>query len=173
MTKGELIELSRVLYQVIKLSGAKFAYGVKRNIDLTKPEIEALDKAMAPSEDFMKLQEEFESQRIEIVEKYANKDSEGKPLKKMAELNGKQVEVYDMDPEKSKISNEECESAMKAKNPEVYEARLKQLKDYEEILKEEVKVAFFPYTVNLSEVPDGITGIQMNFLVDAGIIVEK
>lgn len=169
MTKGEIVELFKSLHKVLPLSGAKFQYGINKNINLLKPEIESLDKAMVASADFLKLQEEFEPERIKIAEKHANKDKDGNPLKKMAELNGQQVEVYDM--ADNKASNDETEAAMKAKSPELYEARVKQLKDYQELLKEEVKIAFFPYQIKLVDVPQEITGVQMNSIYS--VIVEQ
>lgn len=171
MTKGEITELFKALHKVLPLSGAKFQYGVNNNIGLLKAEIESLDKAIAPSAEFVKFQEEFEPQRIEIAEKYTNKDKDDKPLKKMVEINGKMVEVYDMFD--NETSNKETEAAMKAKNPELYEARIKQLNEYQELLKEEVKIAFFPYQIKLADVPNDINGIFMKSLCDTGIIVEQ
>lgn len=170
MNKEQIVELFKALHKALPLPGAKFQYGVNKNIGLLKPEIESLDKAIAPSAEFAKFQEEFEPERIKIAESHAVKDKDGKPLKKMAELNGQMVEVYDM--ADNKASNDETEAAMKAKNPELYEARVKQLKDYNELLKEEVKIAFFPYVIKLADVPEGINGVQMKALCDSSIIVE-
>lgn len=168
MTKQELLNLYNTLNSLGSIKGAKFAYAVSKNLSLLSAEKEALDKAAAKSEEFSKLEQEFEPERIAIAEKYAKKDENGKAIKKTIQLGGQSVEVYDM--EDQKASNEECEAALKAKNPKLYEERLKQLTDYANLLKEEVKIAFFPYVVKLADVPEDISAQQMNAIFS--IVVE-
>jgi len=57
------------------LKGAKFVYGLDRNLTLLKPEIESLEKASAPSEEYLKFEKEI---RIPMVEGFAKKDEKGK-----------------------------------------------------------------------------------------------
>lgn len=171
MTKKDLVTLFKSLHGVQSLRGAKFGYAIAKNISLIKPEIEALDKAQEKSEEFKKLEEEFEPTRIQIAEKHANKDADGKAIKKLIQIEGQSLEVYDI-PD-NKASNEECEEKMKSINPEVYEARVKQVKDYQELLKEEINIAFFPYVIKLSDVPEEALGAQMKMLYDSGIVIEQ
>lgn len=159
MTKQELVTIYKALHQVSHLRGAKFAYGVSRNISLLKPEMDALDKAMEKTEEFKKLEEDFEPTRVAIAEKHAEKDKDGKPVKKLMDFNGQQIEIYDV--KDNDASNKEAEEAMKLMNPEVYQARRKQMADYNVILQEESKIAFFPFMIKLTEVPNDISVEQM------------
>lgn len=160
MTKEKLIELYNAFFQLQYLRGAKFAYAIAKNIDLIKPEIEALDKVIAKSEEYQKLEQEFEPERIIIAEKYANKDKEGNVMKRTVLNNNKQVEIYDMSPENQQKSNQECEEALKAKNPTVYQERLKQVEEYNKILKEEYVNVFFPFALRVEDLPTEISVAQ-------------
>ena len=149
LTKGETLSLFRNLNQLGILTGAKFTYAVARNISLLKGEIEALEKSMELPDKF----KEFETERIALVEKYAEKDDSGKP-KKEATSSG--AEQYIMGDEKK--FEKEFET-LKVKHKEAVSLREKQIEEYTKLLTtdSEVKV----YKVKLEDVPKEINARQM------------
>lgn len=160
MTKENLIKLYNSLFQLQYLRGAKFSYAVAKNIDLMKPEIDALNKAVEKSEAYITLEKEFEPERVVIAEKYANKDKEGKAITRKVINNGQEAEIYDMTPENQQKSNQECEDAMKIKNPATYQERLNQIEEYNKLLKEEYVNAFFPWPLKIEDLPAEISAGQ-------------
>lgn len=82
MKNIEILDLASVLSTYAKdlknLKGAKFGYALLKNIDKLQAECKAIDEARNIPADF----KEYETKRIEICEKYAEKDEEGKPRKK-------------------------------------------------------------------------------------------
>jgi hypothetical protein len=146
MTKNESVALYQSLNKLGNLKGVKFAYGVSRNISLLKPEIESLEKAVTVSEEY----KEFENKRIALVEKFSKKDEKGKFVK----VNNN----YEIEEGKQEELDKEFE-ALKAENQEVFDSRLKQIEEYNELLKTESTVVL--YKVALSEVPTDISVQQM------------
>lgn len=75
--KRELIEIYNALSNLGKTkTNARFAYDVARNMNYMKAEIESINFASRPSEEFQKL----EVERIELCRKMARKGPDGKPL---------------------------------------------------------------------------------------------
>ncbi len=151
MTKSESIALFNALNTLGKLKGVKFAYAVSRNVSALKTELESLEKASAASKEF----EEFEKKRIEMVEKFSKKDKDGKAEKKGNNYiieDGKQPEL-----------DKEFE-ALKSENQEVWDARLKQIEEYNELLKTDSSVAL--HKISLSDVPTDITVEQMHMITE-------
>ena len=146
MTKNDSIALFQSLNRLGTLKGVKFAYGVSRNISLLKPEVESLEKAAAVSEEYA----EFEKARIALVEKFAKKDDKGKFIKKSNN--------YEIEEGKQEELDKEFE-ALKAENQKVFDARLKQIEEYNELLKTDSEVKLFK--INLSDVPTDISVSQM------------
>ena len=155
MTKKELLDLFGALQRIKNTPNAKFSYAIAKNMNMILPEIKALEEAQKPTEEFIKLQAEFEPERIKIVEKYCKKGEDGKPLKKNIQLNGKLVEIYDMAQEDQVKSNEECEAAMKALSPKVYQERNEQLEMYQTLLETPVVLMF--HKILIDEVPKDIS----------------
>jgi hypothetical protein len=149
MTKGENINLYATLTKLGKFAGVKFAYAVAKNISLLKPEYEALVKAVEPSDDFKK----FEIERVELAKYYAKKNEAGEPISK----DGK----YELEDEKV---FEFAFEALKETHKLAIDARHTQIKEQEELLKEESTVVL--YKVKLEEVPKDITAEQMSGLLE-------
>lgn len=146
MTKSESIALFNALNTLGKLKGVKFAYAVSKNVSLLKAELESLEKASAASKEF----EEFEVKRIAMVEKFAKKDKDGKAEKKGNNYiieDGKQAEL-----------DKEFE-VLKKENKDVWDARLKQLEEYNELLKTDSSVKL--HKILLSDLPTDITVEQL------------
>ena len=144
MTKLEAINLFTNLNKLGEMSGVKFAYAVSKNLGLLKSEIESLDKARIASKEY----QEFDALRIKMVEKHAKKGKDGKPIMK--------DNVYEI--ENQMAVDKEFE-ALKLEHKEVFDARIKQIDEFNELLKTDSSVVL--YTIPLSYVPEGITVAQM------------
>lgn len=144
MTKKDAVELYINLKKLGNLKGVKFAYGISRNVALLKPEIESLDKAQAPTEEYQK----FDSLRLEIVKRFAKKDEKGEPIVK--------DNNYEME---NQATFDSAFDALKFEHKEVWDARLKQLDEYNELLKSESSVVL--YKIALNDVPGDINVTQM------------
>jgi len=146
MTKGQLVELFSTLNTLGKLQGVKFTYAVARNIAALKNEVEAINKSLEPSSEFMV----YDKERVELAQKFAKKDEKDKPL---TENNR-----YVMEDEKG---FDKAFAKLQEKHKEIIEKREKQFKDYIELLAEEAGNIEL-YKVKLEHVPEPITALQMN-----------
>ena len=147
MKKSEILQLFRNLNTLGQLQGVKFAYAASKNLAILKPEIEALEKASAASPEFM----EMDKERIKLVEEYAEKDEKGKPKKK-----GNEYVI----PEDKKEDFENAFEAFKLEHKELYDAREKQVEEYNALLETESDIKL--HKVNLADVPQNITVQQMH-----------
>ena len=143
-TKAEMIQLYQALNKLGNLSGVKFAYAVSKNINLIEPEIKSLEKSLEASDEFKK----FEEKRMALVEKFAKKNEKGEKIVKDNQ--------YEIDNQKE--FDEEFEN-LKVENKEVYDARQKQIEEYNDLLQSESTVEL--HKINLSDVPSNITVAQM------------
>jgi len=142
MTKGESIDLYNALHKVLNLKGVKFGYAISRNITLLKPEIQACQKAIDMSEEF----QEFNKEHVELMNKYEKKDEKGKAVM----INGEKQ--YD-DELKEKFEK------LKEKHKEAVDAREKQVKEFNELLKTDSDVQV--YMLKLENLPEDINAGQM------------
>ncbi len=150
MTKQEVIGLYKALNQLGNLKGVKFSYGVAKNLAIIKPEIESLEKASTPTEEYMN----FEKVRISMVEQFAKKDEKGVAVQ--------ENNVYIIEDGKQ----EEMESAfeaLKSEHKEVFDGRQKQIEEYSELLNSESTISL--YKVNLADIPADISVQQMNSIM--------
>jgi len=153
MTKQESIVLYNNLQRLATLKGAKFAYAISKNSAILKSEIEALEKAVQPSEEFIKLDEK----RVALAKECAKKNEKGEP--ETIVQNG--VSSYVMEDDKV---FEEKFKALKEEDKEIWEAREKQIKEYNELLKTESTVQL--YKLSKSDIPNDITVGQMNSIYE-------
>ena len=145
MTKRELLNLYISLNKLGHLQGVKFAYGIAKNINILRPEVEAIQKAQDAAPEYIK----FDQERIDLAQSMANKDEKGNP-----ETNGMSYAITlreDFDREFKKLQD---------KYDEAIKDREKQMGEYEELLKEEVEVKL--YKIKLSELPEAITTEEVN-----------
>ena len=148
MKNQQLFELFNALNTVTGLSGVRFNYAIAKNIATLKPEILSLQEALKASEEFNK----YDTERIEIAKKHAKKDENGEPIKQNV---GTQEQFIIEDKE---LFDKEFE-ALKEAHKEVYEARLKQLKDFEDLLEVENPVVL--HKIKLSDIPEDIKTEQL------------
>ena len=156
MTKGEVLVLYRNLNQTGELNGVKFAYAVSRNIDILKREIESIEKTLELPEDF----KEFETKRIALAEKYAERDEKGKTLKEKATNGSEQFVII---PANQKKFDKEFD-VLRGEYKEAVALRDKQIEEYTKLLTEESDVV--PYKIKLEDVPKEITTRQMTGIYD-------
>lgn len=148
-TKGDSINLFNALNKLGHLVGVRFAYAVSRNIALLKPEYEAIQEAIKPSEAFTA----YEKERIALAESFAKKDEKGKAISE-----NKMYVLEDKD------GFEKAFEALKETHKDAIEARKKQEEEVNELLKTESTVAL--HKVMLDNVPEGITVEQMHSIVE-------
>lgn len=143
-----------------RLSGQKtnvqFHYTVAKNKRLLVPELECLQEARVPSEEFTSYQKE----RIDLCKEYCKKDEDGTPI------------VLDPDTPTSRFDFEEdqkeiLDNAMKPiaeKYKNVIEEQDKKEKDFFDLLKEEVDIPFNLF--KLKYMPEEIIGEDVEILFD-------
>jgi hypothetical protein len=148
MTKGEAISLYNALGKLGYLSGVKFAYAVSKNLSLLKPELEALQKAVEPSEEY----KVYDKKRVELAEKYAKKDENEKAV-----IINNEYKI-----ENQKEFNKEFEK-LKKEFPKEIEIRDNQIKEQNELLKTEYTGEL--YKVSLFDIPKEITVAQMDSIM--------
>lgn len=144
MKKNELFVLFKSLNTLGALKGVKFAYAVTRNVNLLKSEVEALEKASAPDEEYSK----FEKERIKLAEEHANKDEEGKAI-----VFDNKYDISDNDKFETELET------LKEGYKEAIEKRKEQIEEFSKILEEEADVKL--YKVALADVPADISTAQM------------
>lgn len=146
MTKKEIIILKNSITACTNLVGVKFAYAMAKNSALLQPELDALEKASTPTKEF----QEYDSKRLELIQKYVAKDKEGKPL----EVGGSYVLE---DPELWGKVFEEFKK--QGDNQKIVDDRQKQSDDYNKLLEENVEITLFK--VALEDIPPTITTGQL------------
>lgn len=149
MKNIEILELSELLSHYAKnlkdLKGAKFAYTIIKNIDIINKESKDIKEVKKISEKYKNL----EKLRLELCEKFADKDEKDMPLKK--ELS-KNVFEYVIIKNKDEF-NEEVSKLMKDNEDAIKEQETFD-KEYSDFLNEESIIEF--RKIDLSEVPDEI-----------------
>lgn len=151
MKNVDLFRLRDGLNDVSNLKGVKFAYSVLKNKKLVEDEIALIQKSVEMSPEY----QEYERNRIELCEKYADKDKDGKSVV----VNGAyQIEnKTEFNVEVEKIKNE---------NLKFIEERVKQVNDYEVLLQEESDVAEKLSKVKEEYLPSDITANQLQSIIE-------
>ena len=144
-TKQDILSLFNAIDQLGHLKGVKFTYGIARNINILKPEVESLQEAAKQSEDFTA----YEKSRLEILEKYAEKDKDGKSV-----IKNNEYVISD------RKSFDKAFKKLRSENKKTLDDRQVQLKEVEKLLKEESTIKF--HKIKVDDVPEDITTAQMN-----------
>jgi pyruvate/2-oxoacid:ferredoxin oxidoreductase beta subunit len=145
MTNQDIISLADGLQAVKNLPGIKFAYVVSKNINKVKSEMETFREMTEQSKSF----QEYEKERIELVELHAKKDDKGKPV-----IIGNE---YDID---NKQAFDAQFEVLKEKHKEAIDARQKQIDDFNAFLKEESKLEL--HNMDVNNCPKDITAGQLS-----------
>jgi vacuolar-type H+-ATPase subunit I/STV1 len=144
-TNQDIINLSSGLESVRNLSGIKFAYVVSKNANKVKSEMEAFKDMTSQSKDF----QEYEKERIELVELHAKKDEKGKSI-----IVGNEYEIDNQQAFDAQIK------VLQEKHKEAIDARKKQVDDFNSFLKEESKLEL--HKIDINDCPKEITTGQMS-----------
>lgn len=141
-------QLANNLTTLKTLKGAKFTYGILKNIDLLEKEIKFVSETAKPSEEFLA----YDKARVALCEQYAKKDAEGNLEKKETHPGSNQFE-YDIDTT-SKEWNDAID-ALKAQYNTIIESRDEQVKDYNLLIDSQNDLEF--YLIKLDDVPNDIS----------------
>lgn len=150
MKNKELNVLLQSLNAVNALTGVKFAYAVSKNKKMLMSELEDLQESIKPDKEFI----EYDKQRVELCEKYASKDRNGK-----CDLVNNQ---YTFGKDRKKFDNEV--GKLNKKYSKVVDKRKKTLEEFEKLLDKES--SFKPFMIDYSEVPKDITVAQMDGIIE-------
>lgn len=159
MKKLDVLRLNEVFNRFGDMKyGVKFSYFLAKNRIAIKSEVEALDEARKPEQDFL----DFELERVKLAQEYADKDSAGKPMVQ----NGAFVIVTKLD--KFEKEMEKLKKKFKAS----IEQRESQMKEFEKLLSEEY-IMSNPFKISFSELPDSIEPSVVEVLITADLIKEE
>ena len=141
-------QLANNIDRLKALKGAKFTYGILKNIEILEKEVKMIMETSKPTDDFLA----YDKTRVALCEQFCAKDEKGEMVKKENPNNPGQFE-YDID-----VESQEWKDAivkMKEENKDVLEARDEQIKQYNELLQSEFEVEL--YKVKLDDVPNDIS----------------
>lgn len=145
MTKNEIVELYNNLHQIKNLKGAKFNYAIAKNINILKPEVEAIQETAKPREEFGT----YDKARVELCKKHAKKDEAGEVMMK-----GNDFDIEDM-----RAFSKELKK-LQEEHKQALDDREAQMKELDTLLKEESTIEL--HKIALADVPEDITTVQMN-----------
>ena len=149
MNKKDLFLLQSGLADVGKLQGVKFAYAVARNLQIIKREMEALQEAIKPSDDFS----DFEKKRLELCRKHADKNEKGDPIIIGSEFSIQDRQSFDIDLEN-----------LRDNHHDVCELRERQVEEYEQLLEETCDLDL--HKIAKDNLPENITAEQIFGIID-------
>lgn len=145
MTKNEIVELYNNLHQIKNLKGSKFNYAIAKNINILKPEVEAIQETAKPRESFV----EYDTARIELCKKHAKKDEQGEAVMKGGDFDIEDMKAFDKELKKLQETHKQA-----------LDDRETQMKELDALLKEESPIEL--HKITLSDIPEDITTVQMN-----------
>lgn len=137
------------LYQGLKnlnLTGIKLNFAIIKNMKLLEAEIESIQKTLKSDEQF----EEFEKKRVELLDKYGLKRN-GNFVLENNQVVLKDAEGFDKE-----------FSVIQEQYADVISSRLKQLKEYSELLQQENDIQL--KKIDISWMPEDIETKDMNIL---------
>lgn len=144
MLNKEIFSLFDGLNELGGLKGVKLAYAIAKNVSVLTPEIEAFKKSLEPTKEFS----DYEKTRIEILEKYAKKDDDGKPI-----IEGNEYVLENKDEALKEIASHS------ENHKDVIEARQKQIGEFNDLMDKENAVSL--HKVSLKDIPEDVTTKQM------------
>lgn len=159
MKKLDVLRLNEVFNRFGDMKyGVKFSYFLAKNRIAIKSEVEALDEARKPEQDFL----DFELERVKLAQEYSDKDSAGKPMVQ----NGAFVIVTKLDKFEKEMEK------LKKKFKGSVEQRESQMKEFEKLLSEEY-VMSNPFKISFGELPESIEPSVVEVLITADLIKEE
>jgi hypothetical protein len=157
MTKHDLMNLWECFGLLLRVkANVKFSYAIAKNKRIIKPEVEAIQDALKPSPEFLI----YDQERASLAKAHADMDSDGKPI-----IENQSFQITETLDE----FNEKWD-ALKADHAEAIAARDVQLKEGEDLLKEDF--SFEPFQIDLKNFPDEIEPSIMEIFMECGLIKE-
>lgn len=158
MNKGDLLNLWGIftLLQSVK-ANVKFSYAVAKNRVKIKPEVEAIQEAMKPSDEYLK----FEQERFALLQEYGDKDEKGR-----IKMENGNVHIT----EKLDEFNEKLD-ALKKTHADAITANEDHLKEVDTLLAEDFK--FDPFQVSLEMFPDEIEPNVVEAFMNCNLIKDE
>lgn len=148
MKNREIKEIYEQLQQVSgNMQGVRINYAISRTIRHLKPMAESLDEAIKPSDEYL----EFEQKRVELMEKYCDRDDQGNPRK---EIFGKSVQ-YSITQKLGQF--QKALEALSKPYKKAITQREKQLADYAGLLDKQCEEPLKFHMISLDDVPETIT----------------
>jgi hypothetical protein len=148
MKNKEIKEIYEGLQQVSgNIQGVRINYAISRTIRHLKPIAESLDDAIKPSEQYI----EFEQKRVEMMEKYCDRDDKGNPMK---EVIGKSVQ-YSITQKLGQF--QKALETLSKPYKKAISQREKQIADYALLLEKECEETVKLHMISLDDVPETIT----------------
>lgn len=149
MKNKELFSLYSWLEAVSHIGWARFAYWVAKNKKIIAEEIKTLESTNELTENYKK----FDKERIELCEKFANKDENWE-----AKIVGKSYDISDLEGFNSELQ----------KLRETYKSALDEIQkkneEYEKLLEEKSEVKLF--TIKQEIIPECITANQLDPIME-------
>tara|TARA_R110001606_G_scaffold380908_4_gene541731 strand:+ start:975 stop:1451 length:477 start_codon:yes stop_codon:yes gene_type:complete len=133
------------------LKGVVFTHGVFKNKNLFHEEADSLNEAIKPSKEYDKIERERAAKAVEL----SDKDKSGSPVI----INGE----YSFNDDNA-VKFKKYYDGFLVKNKEVIEEREAQIKDFADLLEEEVDSTIKIHKIKPSDVPKDILMEQMNLI---------
>lgn len=148
--KGEVVQLWNTIEQLRMVnSHIKFTYALAKNKKILSTEVESIQEAISPSEEF----KTFEGERLSLCRDMSKKDENGEAII----INGREFDIEDMDEFEAKLND------LKDNYKETIDKEMEKNKQALEMLEEEVDLDLAQ--LHLDYFPEGITPAQMETLM--------
>ena len=147
MKNKEVITLSNQLSTLSGLKGVALSVAIVKNKKLLDAEKDALTEGVKATEKY----NEYDTKRIELAQKHAQKDEDGKP-----KVEGNTFVMEDME-----AFNKELD-VLREEYKEELDARDKQIEEFNELLEKESSVELVQVTKE--DLPEDITVAQMEII---------
>lgn len=155
MTNRELIELNQALEQLKSVKGKNFAYAVYKNKSLIEDEMKIFEQMQKePHPEF----QDYENERIELLNKYARKDDNGNPI--TVDAGDGVNRKYDIADEDIPEFQNEFQQ-LREKYSEVVKHIEETKNEYEEFLDQESNISDQLVKVSIADLPEDV---DFNFL---------
>lgn len=155
--------LSRILTQLGTFTGVKLVYFVAMNLQRLQLAVAAIQTAQKPIPGYA----EYEQRRNALCSKYADRDSQSRPIRQRIKVPGGEATIYDIVERR-----EECDAALAILDSEfdvVRQARMAQEAEIHAFMQQEADVDLVK--IKMSECPpETLTGDVAAVLMAAGIL---
>lgn len=149
MTNRDLIKLNNVLEQLKSVKGKKFAYAVYKNKSLIEDEMKIFEQVKKdPHPDY----ENYENERLELLNKYSRKDESGNPITVPTEDGNRRYDI----PEENIQDFQNEFNELREKYPEVIQHLEESSREYEEFLNQESNITDQLVKVKFDDLPEDI-----------------